>query len=107
MGDWNDIVGEVADGHKVGAYGLGTRNKRGYHLVDFCKEHDINITNTFQIIHRRRRYTWNMPGDIRIYQIDYTIVRKKFKNQVHRCKTYSGADVNSDHNLFMMKYNVM
>lgn len=48
-----------------------------------------------------------MPGDIRRYQINYIIVRKRYKNQVHRCKIYPGNDVNSDHNLLMMKYNVV
>ncbi|KAL4141626.1 hypothetical protein QTP88_004234 [Uroleucon formosanum] len=100
MGDWNAIVGE-------GAFGLGTINERGDRLVDFCKQHDMTITNTFQNIHRRKRYTWKMPGDIGRYQIDYIIVRKRFRNQVHRCKTYPGADVNSDHNLLMMKCNVV
>lgn len=48
-----------------------------------------------------------MPGDIGRYQIDYIIVRKRFRNQVHRCKTYLGADENSDHNLLMMKCNIV
>lgn len=49
MGDWNAIVGEGAEGQEVGAFGLGTRNERGDRLVDFCKQHDMTITNTFQI----------------------------------------------------------
>lgn len=48
-----------------------------------------------------------MSGDIKRYQIDYIIVRKKFRNQVQRCKTNPGANVNSDHNLLMMKRNVV
>lgn len=107
MGDWNAIVGEGAEGQEVGAFGLGTRNERGDRLVDFFKQHDMTITNTFQNIHRRKRYTWKMPGNIGRYQIDYIIVRKRFRNQVHRCKTYPGADVNSDHNLLIMKCNVV
>ncbi|VVC26960.1 Endonuclease/exonuclease/phosphatase [Cinara cedri] len=47
MGDWNAIVGEGAEGQEVGAFGLGTRNERGDRLVDFCKQHDMTITNTF------------------------------------------------------------
>jgi hypothetical protein len=47
-----------------------------------------------------------MPGDIGRYQINYILVRKRFKNQVRRCKTYLGADVNSNHNLLIMKSNV-
>lgn len=44
-----------------------------------------------------------MPGDIGRYQIDYILVRKRFRNQVRRCKTYPGANVDNDHNLLMMK----
>lgn len=104
--DWNAIVGESAFG-AFGAFGLGTRNERGDRFVDFCKQHDMIITNTFQNIYRRKRHTWKMPGDTRRYQIDYIIVKKRFRNQVHRCKTYQGADLNSDHNFLMMKCNVV
>lgn len=48
-----------------------------------------------------------MTEDIRRYQIDYIIVRKKVRNQVHRYKIYPSANINSDHNLLMMKYNVL
>lgn len=67
MGDWNSIVGEGVDGQEVGAFGLGTRNKKGDLLVHFCKQHNMTIANTFQNIHRRKRYIWKMPGDVRRY----------------------------------------
>jgi hypothetical protein len=54
MGDWNAIVGEGAEDQEVGAFGLGTRNERGHRFVDFCRQHDIIIANTFQNIHRRK-----------------------------------------------------
>lgn len=107
MGDWNSIVGECADSQEVRAFGLATRNERGDRPINFCRRYDMTITNTFQNIHRRKRYTWKIPGDIRRYQIDYIILRKRFRNQEHRCKTYPGANVNSDHNLLIMKYNVL
>lgn len=47
-----------------------------------------------------------MPRDIGRYQINYILVRKRFRNQVRKCKTYPGADVYTDHNLLMMKSNV-
>ncbi|VVC25399.1 Endonuclease/exonuclease/phosphatase [Cinara cedri] len=67
MGDWNAIVGEGAVDQEVDAFELGTRNERGDRLVDFCKQHDMTIHNTFQNIHCRKRYTWKMPGDIKRY----------------------------------------
>jgi len=54
------------------------------------------ITNDYCNHHPRRRYTWKMPGDISIYQINYIMVRKRFKNQVKDCRTYPGVDIDSD-----------
>lgn len=35
--DWNAIVGEDEDGKKVDKYGIGIRNERGDHHVEFCR----------------------------------------------------------------------
>jgi hypothetical protein len=37
------------------------------------------------------------------YQIDYILVRRKYKNQVKHCKTYPEADINIEHNLVAME----
>jgi len=37
MGDFNAVVGNVADSDVVGKYELGTRNERRSRLVSFCK----------------------------------------------------------------------
>ena len=44
-----------------------------------------------------------MPGDKRRFQIDYILVKQRFRNQTKDCKSYPGADIDSDHNLVMMK----
>jgi len=51
----------------------------------------------------RRKYTWRAPGDCSIYQLDYTIVSERYKNSVKDTRAYPGADIDSDHNLVMMK----
>ncbi len=43
-----------------------------------------------------------MPGDINRYQIDFIIVKQRFKNQVKDSRSYPGCDVGSDHVLVMM-----
>ena len=43
-----------------------------------------------------------MPGDIGRYQIDYILVKERFRNQVINSKSYPGADIASDHNLVVM-----
>lgn len=49
--DWNAIVVEGVDGQLVSHYELGVRNDRGEQLVDFCKQCDMLIFNTFHNIH--------------------------------------------------------
>lgn len=107
MGDWNAIVGEgKREKNITGKYGLGKRNDRGDRMVEFCAKHDLIITNTCFDHHPRRRYTWKMPGDVGRYQIDFIMVKNRFKNQVNDSRSYPGADIDSDHNLVMMKCNL-
>lgn len=103
MGDWNSVVGKGREGKAVGEYGLGIRNERGDRLVEFCAEHNLVLANTWFKHHERRLYTWMKPGDTGRYQIDFIMVRQRFRNQVLDCKTFPGADIGSDHNLLVMK----
>lgn len=106
MGDFNASVGEGKDGKEVGDFGLGKRNDRGERLVEFCKEEDMIVANTMFRHEKRRRYTWKDPGDVRRYQIDYFLVRQRYRNSVKDARSYPGADANSDHSLIGMKTRV-
>ena len=44
-----------------------------------------------------------MPGDIQRHQIDYILVKQRLRNQVKDCKSYPGADADSDHNPVIIK----
>lgn len=103
MGDWNAVVGEAKVNNLSGAYGLGRRNERGECLLEFCAKYNLIITNTCFNHHRRKIYTWKMPEDIKRYQIDNIMVKNRFKNQVKESRSYPGANIDSDHNLVMMK----
>ena len=84
----------------VGKFGLGKRNDRGEKLIEFCKSQ--NLVNTWYEQEKRRRYTWKSPGDLRRYQIDYILVRQRYRNSVKSSWNYPGADVDSDHKLVAM-----
>jgi len=103
LGDWNAVVGEGRDGKEIGEFGLGKRNERGQELVNFCKRLKLVVTNTWYRHERRRRYTWKKPGDTGRYQLDYILIKHRYRNSVKNSRAYPGADVDSDHNLVMAK----
>ena len=46
------------------------------------------------------------PGDNKRYQIDYILVRQRYRNGVKCCKSWPGADVFTDHILVATKMNI-
>ena len=106
IGDFNAKIGEGSYKDIIGAHGLGERNPRGDRLAHFCIEKDLVVTNTIFQHPKRLLYTWKSPGDISRNQIDYILIRKRFRNSVKQCKTYPGADINSDHNPLIAKISI-
>ena len=49
---------------------------------------------------------WKMPGDIGRYQLDYILVKQRYRNSVKSSRSFPGCDIDSDHNLVMMKAEV-
>ena len=47
MGDFNSIVAEESTDKVVGPFGLGRRNERGKMPIDFCKQHELVVRNTW------------------------------------------------------------
>lgn len=106
MGDFNAKVGNGKQEDIVGGFGLGKQNERGERLFQFCHENNLIVTNTFFQQHPRRLYTWTSPNDITRNQIDYILISKRFRNSIKKCKTYPGADINSDHNPVIAKMKI-
>ena len=52
---------------------------------------------------RKEKKVYLAPGDRRRFQLDYIMVRQSYVNIVKNAPTYLCADVNSDHNLVVMK----
>jgi hypothetical protein len=103
MGGWNSVVGNKSNGNIFGPYGLGNRNKRGQMLIDFCERTGLVITNTWFKKRKGRLYTWKAPGDQHRYQLDYILVKQRFRNSVKDVQTQPGADIDYDHNLLVAK----
>ena len=102
LGDWNAVVGEGREDKEVGSFGLGKRNSRGEQLVEFCKRRKLMVSNTWFEQPKRRRYTWKKPGETGRYQLDYILVKQRYRNGVMVAKTLPGADCDSDHNMVVM-----
>ena len=99
-GDFNAKVGtDRLDPDVCGRYGLETLNERGERLINFCRDHDLFITNTAFKHHERRRYTWQSPGGGYRNQIDFILVKNRWKTCVENSRAYPGPDCGSDHNL--------
>ena len=103
MGDMNAKIGKGKTDSVVGNHGLGKRNDRGDRLIAFCNEENLCIANTLFEHPARKLYTWKSPGDVKRNQIDFVMIRKRFRNSIKQCCTYPGADIHSDHNPVMTK----
>jgi hypothetical protein len=82
----------------VGKYGTGMRNERGELLLDFCAENNLFIANSNFEHHIRRLYTWQSPCGQYRNQIDYILLRNRWKLSIRDVNTYPGMDCGSDHN---------
>jgi len=109
MGDFNAEVGRrepSAMSSAVGLYGLEETNQAGEQLQDFCLEHELALANTMFKQHPRRLYSRTCPdGDTR-NQIDYISVAQRWKTSLMNCRTYQGADCDTDHQLLVATLKV-
>ena len=103
QGDFNAKVGQGRYDDIAGPHGLGCRNARGDTLIEWAKINNFMISNTWFKQPERRLWTWKSPDNNTKNQIDYILVRKRFRNSLISCKTYPGADCNSDHNPVVAK----
>ena len=97
MGDMNAKVGKGRHHNVVGNWGLVKRNERGDRLIEYAVKNEMSIMNTWFNQPPRKLYTWTSPGDIVRNQIDYIMIKNRFRNCIHKVKTRPGADCNSDH----------
>ncbi|XP_039309130.1 craniofacial development protein 2-like [Solenopsis invicta] len=108
MGDWNAKVGRTdGDNHirdVLGRYGIGIRNDRGSRLIQFCIDNNLAIANTMFKQHIRKQYTWTSPDNRTKNQIDYILIKSRWKSAVLSAKTLPGADCGTDHRLLTFKF---
>ena len=61
----------------------------------------MTTANTLFKQHPRRLYTWISPDGKTRNQIDYIIIKRRWRTSITLTKTYAGADCGSDHQLLV------
>ena len=92
MGDFNAILGNEKVPCVTGAHGTGIRNNSGQRLLEFCSANDLFVTNTGFRHHLRRKTTWISPDGRTKNEIDYIMIRSRFKSSALNCRAYPKAE---------------
>ena len=68
----------------------------------------VLLTNTLGPHKPSRRWTWHSPDGKYHNQINYILVKKRFRSgvNIHRTRSFPGADIGSDHDLLMITFRV-
>ena len=109
QGDWNAKVEEDAQedwGEVCGPSCNPETNGRGLKLLDFATYNNLVLANTLGNHEPSRRWTWHSPDGTHFNQIDYMLVKKRFRSGIKtaRTRTFPGADVGNDHDMVMMTF---
>ena len=94
QGDWNAKVGKDAQadwGEVCGPYCNVETNERGLRLLEFATFNNLVLTNTLGPHKPSRRWTWHSPDGKHHNQIDYILVKKRFRSgvNIHRTRSFS------------------
>ena len=90
MGDFNEKVGCTAGKETaIGGFGLGERNEAGERFIEFCDTNELRIMNTCFKKPKIRLYTWTSPDGKYKNQIDYVLLKRKWKSIVQDVRTRS------------------
>lgn len=100
-GDFNAKIGPRVNGEEpfVGCFGVGDRNDNGERLVSALMTHDLYAANT-RFKHKHKHIvTWKSPDGNTMNQIDYVLVRRRWKSSVMDARSFWGNEWCSDHAL--------
>ena len=87
----------------VRRFGIGNINEIGQRLLEFAERHQLVIANTLHPHKNSRITTFHSPNGLVHNQIDYILTPQRFKLSIIRSSTitYTGTDINSNHDLIM------
>jgi len=85
----------------MGNFQYGDNYDREERLLEYALEHDLMICNTKFQQKDSRKWTWRSNDGKTRNMIDMILIRKKWATSVHQCRTFQGANIDSDYNLVM------
>ena len=109
QGDWNAKVRKDAQadwGEVCGPYCNVETNEKGLRLLELATINNLVLTNTLGPHKPPRRWTWHSRDGKHHNQVDYILVKNRFRLgvNIHRTRSFPGADIGSDHDLVMMTF---
>ena len=74
--------------------------------MEFTTYNKLGLANTYGPHKASRRWTWHSPSGQHHNQIDYIMLKLRFRSGINIAKTRSfpGADIGSDHDLVMKNF---
>jgi len=107
-GDWNAKIGKTSVEWQdiIGNYGFGERNERGERLLQFAMENDLDVANTLFKHKDCRKWTWRSPDGKSHNMIDLVLIKRKWKRALQQCRSFQGADIDSDHSLVLCNIKI-
>lgn len=84
---------------QIGAWAIGQQCSNGDFLEDFVSQNRLCVANTIFQHKRSRLVTWVSPDQRTKNQIDYVLVRERWRSSVLNCRTHWAAcnTAKSDH----------
>lgn len=100
-GDFNARIGPRCSAERLsaGPFGLGVRNDNGNRMMTFMQTSKLFAANTNFRHKRRHLATWRSPDGKTFNQIDYVLVKSRWRTSVQDARSYWGSHWNSDHAL--------
>ena len=108
MGDFNAKIRNDNKGYEdiLGIHGIGVLNDNGQRLIDFCQLNDLVIGGSLFQHKDIHKTTWTASNGLIKNQIDHFCIKRKFRRSLLDVRAYRGADINSDHQLCIVKMEI-
>lgn len=91
----------------MGRYDYGDKNERGELQIECAAKYNLYITNTHLQQREFRKWTWLAPGGQYQNMIDLILIAKGWLSLISNCRTYQGADIDSDHSLVICRFQIL